>query len=272
MHPILLNIGDFALHWYGVLIAVGAILAVFLTNRWGDQAGLPKNIFGDLGFWAILLGIAGARAWYVIQHPEGIDTIGQAINVRSGGLVSYGGLLGVLLAFGIVIIRKKLPVLKVLDILAPVIPLGHVFGRLGCFMAGCCHGHETDAPWAVIFPGVEASSVQVDLIGVPIHPTQLYAAAYLALLAGFLIWYRNRKRFDGELILIYLTAYPILRSINEVFRGDSVRGYLIEGVVTTAQAMSAVVALVALVGWVWMGKVNKDMKAKREKKAAAESA
>ena len=271
MHPILLNIGDFALHWYGVLIALGAILGVFLTNRWGDQVGLPKNLFGDLGFWAILLGIAGARAWYVIQHPEGINTFMDAINVRSGGLVSYGGLLGVMLAFGIVIVRKKQPVLKVLDIVAPVLPLGHAFGRLGCFMAGCCHGHESDAPWAVIFPGMEASSVQANLIGVPIHPTQLYAAAYLAVLAGFLIWYRARKRFDGELILIYLTAYPLLRSINEIFRGDSVRGYLIEGVITTGQAMSAIVAVVALVGWFWMGKVNKDMKAKRAKKAAAES-
>ncbi|MED5370098.1 MAG: prolipoprotein diacylglyceryl transferase [Myxococcota bacterium] len=270
MHPIAFEIGEFALHWYGVLIAIGAILAIFIANKWGDAEGLPKGLFGDLGFWSIILGIAGARGWYVLQHLDKFDSVGAMLNVRSGGLVSYGGLLGVLAAFGIVVIRKKQPLLKVLDILAPLIPLGHVFGRLGCFMAGCCHGHATDVAWAVTFTDPLAS-MDPTMLGQPLHPTQLYAAGYLAALAGALIWYRGRKRFDGELILIYLTAYPILRSINEIYRGDSVRGYLIEGWVTTAQATSFVIALVALAGWWWMGKVNRD-RAERKAAAAAKAA
>ena len=248
MHPVLFSIGDFAVHSYGVLIAIGTVLAVGIATRWGKAEGFGKDTFTDLGFWSIIAAVVGARLeflrtnWSSFADASFVDLI----NVRDGGLVFYGGLVGTLVAFAVLIVRKKLPALKILDILAPLVPFGIMFGRLGCFMAGCCYGKPADHPWAVTF----THELTVAPRGIPLHPTQLYEVLYGAGLFGLLFWLRKRKKFDGQLILTLLTAYPLLRSVNELFRGDPGRGWAIDGVLSNAQAISIVIAVLAAIGWV----------------------
>ena len=251
VHPVLFTLPNgFSIHVYGFLIAVGTVLAVGVASRWAVKDGFDSDLFTDLGFWGILAGVVGARLEYVRVNSAQFQDLGQMINVRDGGLVFYGGLIAVLVTFVIIVKRRKLPMLKVLDIMAPLIPLGIVFGRLGCFAAGCCYGRQTDVAWAVRFPENPLTPVPA---GIPLHPTQLYEVAYGALLFGLLTWMRSHKRFDGQLILCFLTLYPVLRSLNEVFRGDPGRGWFLEDqlgqVLSNAQAISVVVALVAAAGW-----------------------
>ncbi|MCP4806143.1 MAG: prolipoprotein diacylglyceryl transferase [Proteobacteria bacterium] len=254
MHPILFSIGDFAVHSYGVLIALGTILAVTLGTKWSKEAGFHKDMFTDLGFWSIVAAVIGARLEYVRTTWHQFDgaSIGQIINVRDGGLVFYGGLIGVLIAFSIIIWRKKLPPLKILDILAPLIPFGIVFGRSGCLMAGCCYGLPTDLPWAVTF----THELSVAPLNIPLHPTQIYEVLYGAGLFGLLVWMRKHVKFDGQLILTFLTLYPLMRSANELLRGDAERGFFLDGSLSNAQAISVAVAVVAGIGWVTLLKKN----------------
>jgi phosphatidylglycerol---prolipoprotein diacylglyceryl transferase len=254
VHPILFTLPNgFAIHVYGFLIALGTVLAVGIASRWGVKDGLDKDLFTDIGFWAILAGVVGARAEYIRVNRHQFDSIQQMINVRDGGLVYYGALLAVLFTFGIIIWRKKLPPLKVLDVMAPMIPFGIIFGRLGCYFAGCCYGDATDVAWAITFPPIEGIPAPS---GIPLHPTQLYEVGYGALLFGGLFWMRQHKRFDGQLILTFLTVYPILRSINELFRGDPGRGWFWEDVLgqtlSNAQFISILVAIAAGSGWAWL--------------------
>lgn len=249
MHPVLFTIGDFELHLYGLLIALGTISAVFIATKWGQEEGLHKDLYTDLGFWSIVAGVAGARLEYLRVNWAAFANadLMALLNVRDGGLVFYGGFIGVMLAFAVILRKKKVNPLKALDVIAPLVPFGLVFGRMGCFFAGCCYGIETDLPWAISFPEVDQGRAPA---GVHLHPTQLYAVAYSAALCGFLVWMRKRKSFDGQLFLTFLTIYPVLRSLNEVVRGDLQRGYVIDGVLTNAQMISLGIAAIAAVGWV----------------------
>lgn len=252
MHPILFSLPNgFEVHTYGVLIAVGTLLAVLVLNRWAVADGLPKETMTDIAFWSIIAAVVGARLEFIRVNWAMFEgqSIGRMINVRDGGLVFYGGLLAVLVVFIGLIVRRGLPLLKILDLLAPMIPFGQVFGRLGCFAAGCCHGKPTDVAWAVTFTDPRSVAPK----DVALHPTQLYEVGYSLALLGLLLAMRSRKRFDGQLILVYLTLYPILRSINELFRGDIQRGYFMESVLgralTNAQFISMLIAVAAGLGW-----------------------
>lgn len=159
--------------------------------------------------------------------------------IRHGGLVFYGGFIAAALT-GVFYARwKKLPLVNLADTLAPSIALGHFFGRIGCFLNGCCHGAPCALPWAVRFPAEHATG------GQPVHPTQLYEAFLnLALFAG-LAWLHRRKRFHGQVFGVYLTGYAVLRAAVEFFRGDY--GAQRFGPFTPGQAVSVGILIVGLV-------------------------
>jgi phosphatidylglycerol:prolipoprotein diacylglycerol transferase len=126
---------------------------------------------------------------------------------------------------------KKAALWKVADVIAPSIALGHVFGRFGCLMTGCCYGRPTNLPWAIHFPMEHWTH------GVGVHPTQIYEALLnAALYLGLMALYR-RKRFDGQIFAAYLIGYAVLRAVVESFRGDYPIYYW-GGHVTPAQFLS----------------------------------
>ncbi len=134
-----------------------------------------------------------------------------------------------------------------MDVLAPGLVINHVFGRFGCLAAGCCYGKPTGSPFGV---RLYSDLVERHLQGIPLHPTQLYEAASLSVLFLGLIYIFKKKLFDGQVALSYFIAYPIIRSLIEIFRGDLIRGFVVEGIVSTSQFISFLVFLLA--GFAWM--------------------
>jgi phosphatidylglycerol:prolipoprotein diacylglycerol transferase len=162
--------------------------------------------------------------------------------VRAAG-VFYGGLLAAFAVAVILIRRYRLPLWTTTDVFAPGIALGHVVGRLGCLLAGCCYGRATDLPWGITFTDPAAAANVGTPLGIPLHPTQLYEAGAELLILMFLLATERRGRpFPGRTFWSYLLLYAISRFIIEFFRGDD-RGMVFG--LSTSQAVSLVVAPVA---------------------------
>ncbi|MEK7852135.1 MAG: prolipoprotein diacylglyceryl transferase, partial [Deltaproteobacteria bacterium] len=164
----------------------------------------------------------------------------EVFKIWKGGLVFYGGFIGAL-ATGIWYVKRHgMPVWKTSDIIAPAIALGQSLGRIGCFSAGCCYGKESTVPWAVTFTDLNSLA----RIGVPLHPTQLYEAVLDFCIFLFLISFRKRKTFDGQLIWLYTLLYAIVRLIVESFRGDP-RGF-VGGMLATSQFIGIVMIPISI--------------------------
>ena len=242
MVPILIRFGDFTVHTYGVLLAVGFLLAVFLARDEGRRAGIDPDVMLDMSFYILLAAILGSRLFYVLTHwPEFSENPIDVVKFWRGGLVFYGGLIFAFLV-GVGYIRKyRLNLPKMADVVAPCIALGQALGRLGCFSAGCCYGKPTTAFWAVTFRDPDSLAP----LRLPLHPTQLYESAATFGIFLALISMRRWERFQGRLLWYYLLFYSTARFIIEFFRGDP-RGWAIPGVLSTAQATGIPLALVAL--------------------------
>jgi len=249
MYPILIQLGPIPIHTYGFLIAVGFLVAVWVIKRLSARDGLDVEKILDLTFWILAVGFMGARLLFVITrwHYFMEDPI-SIFKVWEGGLVFFGGPLAAM-PFTIWYMKKhKIPLWKSMDAMIPGLVIAHAFGRLGCLAAGCCYGRPTGSGWGV---KLYSDLVDVSLRGIPLHPTQLYEFfALLILFFGMLRVFKN-KIFDGQVILVYFIAYPILRSIVEIFRGDSIRGFVIDDVLSTSQFISIIVFLIALAALVF---------------------
>jgi phosphatidylglycerol:prolipoprotein diacylglycerol transferase len=236
MHPVLLRIGSVPIHTYGFLIAVGFLVAVWVIRRLCLRSKLDVDRVLDLTFWSLLVGFVGARVLYVLTQFDSFARSPMDIfKVWEGGLVFFGGPLAVV-PFAVWYVRKfKLPTWKVMDAMIPGLVIAHAFGRLGCIAAGCCYGKPTGADWGFRF---YSPLIDVNLRGIPLHPTQLYESSALFVLFLGMLWLYRRKVFDGQVVLSYFIVYPVIRSVIEVFRGDTLRGFVIEDVLSTSQFIS----------------------------------
>ncbi|MEP0774928.1 MAG: prolipoprotein diacylglyceryl transferase [Acidobacteriota bacterium] len=255
MHPILVELGPLELPTYGVMLLVGIALGLWTARRRARRVGLDGDRVVDLGLWLILGGLAGAKLLLVITEPSYLTSLRGLWSLLRAGGVFYGGLIGALVAAVILLRRHRLPVLPVTDVLAPSVALGHFFGRLGCFFAGCCYGSHCERPWAVVFTDPQAAEISGTPLGVPLHPVQLYEAAFN--LANFFIlsWVfaRRPRGADGIVLGTYLITYGAARFILEYFRGDADRGFVLWQALSTSQAIAAVAVLagLALVTLAW---------------------
>jgi phosphatidylglycerol:prolipoprotein diacylglycerol transferase len=252
MHPTLFELPFFeglAIHSYGVLLALGFLAAagfcVHQARRYNES---PQRVL-DLCFYILIAAIVGSRLYYVIlewryyaMYPL------QILNVTRGGLVFYGGAIASILTAVFFMRRWKMPIWKTCDLMAPAVPLGIFFGRLGCFSAGCCYGRETDVPWAVIFTHPETIAEQ----NVPLHPTQLYASLDGLVLFLALVLFQRIKRFHGQVFSAFLIGYALLRyAVEEPFRGGY-RGASVEGI-SVSVATGAPVLLIGLALMIILG-------------------
>ena len=247
MHPIALHLGPLSIHWYGVMVAAAFLAGLWTAGRRGPHAGIPAERIVDLGPWLIVGAIIGARALYVVsywQESFAGKPVEEIFLIWKGGLVYYGGLIGAALT-GITYTRvKKLPLWKVTDIFAPSIALGCFFGRLGCFLNGCCYGRACNLPWAVRFPADNPLGPPTD----PVHPTQLYDSLLNLCLYAFLAWLFRRRKFDGQVFGVYLVCYAVLRSFVEMFRGDyREHQHYLGGWATPAHLVSILILVTGLV-------------------------
>jgi phosphatidylglycerol---prolipoprotein diacylglyceryl transferase len=241
--PILLRLGGFSLHSYGLFIAAGFLLGIGLAVKEARRKGIPPEKILDLSFYIILSAILGSRLLFVLIHyPHYLDHPLDFFKVWEGGLVFYGGLILSFLT-GLWYIRKlRLPFWGTADLLAPSIAIGQVFGRLGCFAAGCCFGQPTERPWGVTFHHPDSLAPT----GVALHPTQLYEAL-AALLIFFILWFlKGRQKLPGRLFLYYLFLYGLSRWILEFYRGDY-RGALFGSRWSDTQVISVILVFFSII-------------------------
>jgi phosphatidylglycerol:prolipoprotein diacylglycerol transferase len=201
----------------------------------------------DLGIYIIIAALIGAKLLLLVvdfdqfrQSPADLMSL-----ARSGG-VFYGGLIAAVVVALLYLRRHKLPLWTTTDVFAPGIALGHVVGRLGCLMAGCCFGRPASVPWAITFRNPEAFANVGTPLNVPLHPTQLYEAGAEALILVFLLVFERWGRpFPGRTFWGYMLLYGISRFIIEFYRGDS-RG-LVFGMLSTSQFVSIILVPLAIV-------------------------
>lgn len=253
MHPILFKMpifGGLTIFTYGALVATAFIVGIFYITREARRVGEDPAKAMDLVFWIIVAAIIGSRIYYVlIVEPQSVFSDPLSLfKIWRGGLVFQGGVIGAFIVGVWWVSRHKMPVWKYMDIFAPAIPLGHVFGRLGCLMSGCCHGRPApaDAWYSITFP-INPSSFAPG--GVPLYPTQIMEAAGELIIFLGLFFFRKHKKFDSQLMAIYLIAYGILRSVVEYFRAGETRD-LIFGQFSVAQLVSLL--MFALAVWMWI--------------------
>src|SRR3954451_12834367 len=144
---------------YGVMLLIGITSGVGMAMHRARQGGLDPEIILSLAIWLVVCGVVGARLFYVIEYWDQSfagrsprDTLLEIANIPEGGLVIYGGLIGAAFGFVIFVLKHRLPLLAMADLIAPSMAVGLAFGRIGCFLNGCCYGGETDLPWHVTFP------------------------------------------------------------------------------------------------------------------------
>lgn len=246
MHPVLVEVGGFPIHAYGALGAAAFVLGAGLVLLRARALGLDVNRVADAMVWMTLASLAGARLVYVLQHPDPVRSVWSFFDLRGGGLVFYGALLTGLPVGFLILRRYGIPAFAFWDILATAAPLSHAVSRVGCFLAGCCFGTPTTAPWSVVYP----EGTPLVPAGIPVHPVQLYEAAALVVIGIVTNLFYGHRRFEGQVFLLYLLLYAAVRAVTEAFRGDLRRGFflpdLLGPVLSWSQGASVVTALVAV--------------------------
>ncbi len=249
MHPVLVSIplfGGIKIYTYGLMYALAALTSIYVSVRLGRKEGYSADRIMDLSFYLIIGNLIGARVLYVITDWQRFaDYPLDVFKIWEGGLVFFGGLLGAIAMALYLIPRYKMDFLKTADFYMPGLAFGHAIGRLGCFASGCCHGKPMpDFPLSITFPSQPYTLAPT---GIPLFPSQLAESLSLFLVGGLLLLLWKRKRFDGQVFLVYLILYSIIRSVLEIFRGDSIRGFLIDPWLSTSQFISLCLIIMALV-------------------------
>lgn len=266
MYPTILKLGPITLHSYGLMVALGFITILYFMQRDARRVGVDPNAIGDTAFWTLIIGVASTRLTHIIlyrQYYSWNDPIGW-INVTNGGLVFQGAIPTAMAFIYWSMRRRNISFLVVADIVLPYVPIAQAFGRMGCFLKGCCFGARADElPWAVCFPEGSPAyyahehqypNFPADAAwSYPVHPTQLYSIVLLLCISGLLLYIRGRRSFIGICLPLYFVFYAIKRFIVEMFRGDGNPKLQYFGIELTAQQWFCVVMMFfGLVTWYLM--------------------
>lgn len=221
MYPVLVKIGPLTIHTYGFMMAVGVGFGFWFLFVQAKKTGLPASRMIDMAFYTIIIALLGAKLTlfvgdfsYYVKHPGELFSLARTGGVFQGGLVF--GILFALWYFR----RYRIPTWKAADIAGPALALGHGFGRLGCFSAGCCYGSPCSVPWGVTFQNEYAHNLTGIPINTPIHPVQLYESVLNFLNFFILFLILRKKKFDGQVFPFYIINYSIIRFFTEYYRGD----------------------------------------------------
>ena len=221
----------FDVYWYGVLIAIGAMIGIAVSFELVKRRGIDQDKYIDVLMFGTLGAIACARAYYVVFSPYEYESVWDMINIRDGGLAIYGGVIGALLTAFIVCRIKKIDALEVCDAVCTCFPIGQAIGRWGNFVNQEAFGTNTDGLFGMISEGttaylkrVQPTLAQQGIIVDPamsVHPTFLYESAWCLLGFVLLLIYFNRKKFRGEMMCLYGIWYGLGRFFIEGVRTDS---------------------------------------------------
>ncbi|SHG95822.1 Prolipoprotein diacylglyceryl transferase [Anaerosphaera aminiphila DSM 21120] len=218
--------------WYGILIALGAFLAIYFAGKLAKRAGLYDDVVIDFAFLAIPFGIVGARLYYVIFEWDYYSAYPlEIINIRNGGLAIYGGIIAGIIVGYFFSKWKKINFLTLADCAMPGVSLAQGIGRWGNFINGEAHGGPTNLPWGILVNGQK------------VHPTFLYESILDIGIFIFLYFYLSKhKKFEGQLFMYYLIIYGIGRFLIEGLRTDS----LYIGPIRASQLVSLIMIVVGV--------------------------
>ena len=264
MYNNLLTLGPVTIHGYGLMIAIGIIAAFTVSSRRAKKVGLDDEAIWTMGLIAVIFGFVGAKLLYYLTILPDIIKDPSILKNFSGGLVIYGGIIGGLLSAWIYCRRKKYSFLSYADVVLPTVALAQGFGRIGCFLAGSCYGKVTDGPLYIVFTNSDYAPNGVHLI-----PTQLISSALDFLnFAVLSVIFRKQREKTGVTTVCYLLFYCTGRFIIEFFRGDLARGSV--GVLSTSQFISILVAVLAVVILLLIGRKPKTAAETEETESAAQ--
>jgi len=205
--PILIHLGPLAISWYGLAVAAGILVGIWLITREAARKGLPVEPVIDLMLWIAVGGLVGARLLYVLdQWPFYAANPLQMLAIHTGGLSIMGAILGGALTAAILARRKGLRVRRLFDAAAPGIVLGQAIGRFGCLVTGDTLGRPTDGSWGVVYLNPMARAPQ---LGVAYQPAFFYEQLWDLLVFAILWRMRGRLTKDGQLFALYLGLYAV---------------------------------------------------------------
>jgi phosphatidylglycerol:prolipoprotein diacylglycerol transferase len=209
MYPTFFRVGSFEVTSFGVMVALGALIGLWVFGRELARSGLPASA-GDAAMAGVFGGLLGAKMLWVAEHL-GQEPFRDLILSR-GGMSWFGGLVGGIVTALLVMGRMRLPIVPTLAASTPALAIGHAIGRIGCFLVGDDYGRPTNLPWAVAFPrGLPPTDI-------PVHPTQLYEMAALFVVAWLLIIWRRRGVADAIVLGRYLVLTGAIRFAIEFVR------------------------------------------------------
>ncbi|MFD1472896.1 prolipoprotein diacylglyceryl transferase [Companilactobacillus mishanensis] len=247
LNPIAFHLGNLEIHWYGIIIALGALVGVIMAMREATRRGIDSDNILDLVLFGVPIGLIGARIYYVIfELPFYMANPGEIIKIWHGGIAIYGGLIAAFIVLLVLCKRRKLSVWLMLDIAAPSVMLGQIVGRWGNFMNQEAFGAKTSLDFLQSLHLPHFIVEQMFINGAYRQPTFLYES--MANLVGLIIILaiRHRKQLykRGEVFLSYLVWYPIVRFFVEGMRTDSL--YIMPGV-RVSQVLSVILLIAAIV-------------------------
>jgi phosphatidylglycerol:prolipoprotein diacylglycerol transferase len=235
--------------WGVIITSVVLALIVLGHVQVSKVGGYPKDLALEVALIIFAGHTIGGRIGYLRANWGRIDSWKDVFDLTSGGSAFYESFLLIVISLAIFGWWRKLSLRNCFDLSIPLVPLGQAVGRFACLGAGCCYGRPADVPWSITF--IHPDSLAP--LNVALHATQVYEMGYAAVLAGFLFWLRPRRTFRGQILLTYMTIFPIFRFITDTFRGDPKRGYFLEETLgqtlSNPQAISILLLVVAGIGW-----------------------
>jgi len=254
MHPVLFEIGSLTVYSYGFMIALGVLCAVaYMFFQGRKDVGLTFDQANTLFLLIFIAAFIGGKVFLLLENPS-LYMNNPSKLFTGRGFVFYGSFLFAIPTMLWFFKKHKLNTYKMLDVMAVVTCIVHMFGRIGCFFAGCCYGKPTQGPLGVTFTH-EACQAPLNT---PLIPTQLLEAGFIFLVMISLLIIKSKyQKFYGQLFLLYLILYAIGRSVLEIFRGDVARGFIIDGYLSHSQFIALLVVIVTGFVYVRWSKKNR---------------
>jgi phosphatidylglycerol:prolipoprotein diacylglycerol transferase len=235
MRRVLFELGPIKIHSYGAMLVVAFFAGIMLGRRRAERFGLKPDQVYDASFWALILGILGARVLYMVQEWKYYAANPHEIlSLQFEGLTSFGGLLGGFLGLWIWSKLAKKPLLSILDLASACFLLAHPIGRIGCLLNGCCYGHACDLPWGVTVEGLPGQY----------HPAQVYDALLNLVALAILLLMERRGLRPGQSLGAFFVLHGLTRVIYEFWRAGT-SSTTISGLPITEAQVAAGLLMVA---------------------------
>jgi phosphatidylglycerol:prolipoprotein diacylglycerol transferase len=246
---------------YAFMQTVAILLGIFIAIKEAEKKGLDlKKVFYS-SLIIIISAAVSSRIFVIIQNFENYSTdLLSIFYFWKGGTASTGAYIGGFIALILLTKFYKIPVKRFLDCIAIPVSAAIFFGRIGCFLNGCCYGKKSDLPWAMHFPDgsgpyydqLQSGLITPNQLSLPVHPTQLYEALYALVLFFFLMLYKKYQKLDGELFAVLFIIYPLGRFLNEFLRADDRGSFLI----FSSPQLLSIVAIIISVGFLYLKKMS----------------